>query len=297
MKKTFTRVFAVLLTALLLCGVMPIMASAADGIDITAAFTDPAFRAAVQALIGKDVILDTDVAGITELDVSGDVYDGGSIKSLAGLEYFTALEFLSCSHNQITELPDLPSSLEKLWCWDNQLTTLPVLPSSLRELVCGGNQLAALPTLPLGLEDLTCHDNQLTVLPELPANLRYLLCHSNQLTSLPALPSNLITVWCHDNLLSTLPALPMGLKNLLCSDNQLTSLDLTGLQLEELWCFNNNMASKSAVKGFTGAWWAIDRDGNAKYVFYPQRFWYAWPPFLQWILQYLLFGWLWMNWF
>ena len=27
------------------------------------------------------------------------------------------------------------------------------------------------------------------------------------------------------------------------------------------------------------------------------HFWDNWPPFLQWILQYILFGWLWMNWF
>ena len=26
------------------------------------------------------------------------------------------------------------------------------------------------------------------------------------------------------------------------------------------------------------------------------HFWDAWPPFLQWMLRYLLFGWLWMQW-
>lgn len=29
----------------------------------------------------------------------------------------------------------------------------------------------------------------------------------------------------------------------------------------------------------------------------PSHFWDTWPPFLQWILKYLLFGWLWMQWF
>jgi len=28
----------------------------------------------------------------------------------------------------------------------------------------------------------------------------------------------------------------------------------------------------------------------------PSHFWDAWPPFLQWILKHLLFGWLWMQW-
>jgi len=28
----------------------------------------------------------------------------------------------------------------------------------------------------------------------------------------------------------------------------------------------------------------------------PPHFWSTWPPFLQWILRYVLFGWLWMRW-
>ncbi|MCL2495350.1 MAG: leucine-rich repeat domain-containing protein [Oscillospiraceae bacterium] len=287
MKKTATRVFAILLAALLLCGIVPLSA-AAEGTDITAAFTDPAFRAAVQELVGKDVILDTDVAGVETLDVCGKTsYDqeadkwisSGEIRSLAGLEHFTALQGLYCHNNKLTALPALPSNLRALGCDYNQITALPALPDSLINLYCSGNQLTELPKLPAGLYTLHCNSNQLTELPALPANtLRGLDCGNNQLTVLPVLPS--------------------GLKILWCSENQLTSLDVTGLQLVWLDCRYNNMLNRSSVKGFVGTWLAFDPSG-LKYNFYPQNpiyFWSSWPPALQWAIEYILFGWLWMRW-
>jgi Leucine-rich repeat (LRR) protein len=40
----------------------------------------------------------------------------------------------------LTNLPELPSSLQELHCYDNQLTNLPELPtSSLQELYCFNN--------------------------------------------------------------------------------------------------------------------------------------------------------------
>jgi len=265
MKKTTTRLFATLLAALLLCGVLP-LAAAAEGTDITDKFTDPAFRAAVQELIGKDVILDTDVAEVKRLDVPGK-----DINSLAGLEYFTALEGLSFYKNQISVLPDLPAGLLHLTCFTNRLTSLPELPSGLKTIDCGYNQLSAL--------------------PELPSSLRYLNCRNNQLTSLPALPAGLIQLDCSSNQLSALPALPTSLEILWCGRNQLTSLDVTGLQ--QLWSFDcsyNNMPNISAVKGFS-------RKG-VSFGFYPQNhhFWATWPLWAQFILGIVLFGWLWMRW-
>jgi len=66
MNKAIKQALAALLAALLLCGVFALGASAAT--DITAAFTDPNFKAAVYEAISKTApnpILDTDVAGIT----------------------------------------------------------------------------------------------------------------------------------------------------------------------------------------------------------------------------------------
>ena len=258
MKKPIARVFAALLAVLLLCGVLPLMVNAAGPVDITDKFTDPAFRAAVQELIGKEVILDTDVAGITELQTPGGLMIPGSIKSLAGLEYFTSLKSLVCISNPITALPTLPASIEKLWFWDTHLSVLSALPSGLKELIC-------------------LH-NQLTSLPALPSNLEHLNCSENQLASLPALPSTLTVLY--------------------CASNRLASIDVTGLSLKLFDCRYNDMTSASDVIGFIGIWNSED------YHFYPQNstttpiptyFWSDWSPTMQFILKYILFGWLWMR--
>jgi len=158
---------------------MSLTASAAT--DITADFTDPAFRAAVQELIGKEQILDTDVAGITELHET----HARGIKSLAGLEYFISLEELYCGVNLLTELPaTLPAKLKILYCQTNLLTELPALPSGLTALNCGENQLTALPVLPSGLLNLYCGQNRLTALDISGLSLYRLRCSMNYMASM-----------------------------------------------------------------------------------------------------------------
>ncbi|MCL2495498.1 MAG: hypothetical protein FWE98_07595 [Oscillospiraceae bacterium] len=266
MKKPTNRLLAILLAAVLLCGAMS-MPAGAQGVDITAAFTDPAFRAAVQALIGKDVILDTDVAEVRELDVSGDWEDYGSLTSLAGLEYFTALEWLDCNYNQISELAVLPSSLNYLSCYGNKLTALPELPSglaylncglnqlsvlpalpfSLTFLDCGMNQLTELPVLPLDMQSLCCDSNPLTALPALPSGIQGLICNFNQLVELPDLPSDLGFLWCWGNMLTALPTLPAGLWRLDCDQNLLTELPELPASLAWLDCHYNQLTELPAL--------------------------------------------------
>ena len=107
---------------------------------------------------------------------------------------------LECNYNQLTALPELPSSLTLFYCEQNQLTTLPELPDSLTELHCSSNQLTNLPKLlPASLTWLSCSNNQLTNLPELPAILTNLNCCSNQLTALPELPTSLTWLMCFGN--------------------------------------------------------------------------------------------------
>jgi len=242
------RLIAILLAALLLCGAMFMSASAA-GIDITDKFTDPAFRAAVYRHIGKTApapIYDTDVADILVLNLYGFDWDQrikvGTIKSLAGLEYFTGLEILDCAVNDITALPALPAGLKQLGCGSNQISALPALPVGLTLLWCGENQLTVLPTLPSGLVSLSCSKNQLTALPTLPPGLEMLGCSTNQLTALPPLPASLTELW--------------------CGGNQLTSIDITGLQLTELACQWNYLASEADVIGY---------DGSFSFNFSPQK--------------------------
>jgi Leucine-rich repeat (LRR) protein len=49
------------------------------------------------------------------------------------------LDFLNCSNNQLTSLPELPFNLKILECNNNQLTSLPELPSTLEYLNCENN--------------------------------------------------------------------------------------------------------------------------------------------------------------
>jgi len=303
------KILSVLLTlamALGLLAFLPITASA-DGVDITADFTDANFKAEVYKLVGKTApapIYDTDAAKIGNINVSSK-----NIKSLAGLEHFTELRRLDCGSNQLTSLPALPSSLHSLDCYSNQLTSLPALPSnldmllcggnqltslpalpsSLRVLNCGGNQLTSLPALPSFLTDLYCDSNQLTLLPALPSSLEGLFCYSNQLTSLPALPPSLEILYCANNRLSSLPKLPAALKSLDCIENQLTTIDVTGLSLDMLRCFSNNMPNKSAVIGFTGKW------NGTSHAFALQNSTSFFAKLWDFILMWILFGWIWYK--
>jgi len=196
MKKVLSVLLALaMVTGIGVCGA--VTASAAT--DITAKFTDPAFRAAVYEHIGKTApapILDTDVAGIKELKISGK-----GIQSLAGLGDFTSLIWLLCDDNQLVSLPALPPSLATIDCSSNELTSLPALPPNLGYLNCNQNQLTVLPALPNGLEGLFCGDNRLTSLPALPATLTRLHCYINQLTSLNVTGLQLLQLMCFYNLL------------------------------------------------------------------------------------------------
>ena len=241
------RILSILLTLATCLGLLAIvpLTAHAEGVDITAAFTDPNFRAAVYEEIGKtapEPIYDTDVAEVTWLFLYNK-----DIQSLAGLEYFIDLRYLRCDNNQLTSLPTLPDSLENLNCRINSLTVLPALPAGLEILNCTDNQLTSLPALPAGLENLDCHYNQLTALPALPAGLEILNCSDNQLTVLPALPAGLEILNCSDNQLTALPALPEGLERLNCTYNQLTSLPALPAGLEKLDCLDNQLTALPAL--------------------------------------------------
>jgi uncharacterized protein YjdB len=136
-----------------------------SGTDITSAFIDLNFRNKVYEAIGKtapEPILDTDVAGITELYVYS-----SNIASLEGIQYFTGLQSLYCYDNQLTSLDvSALTNLQKLDCWDNQLTTLDVSAlTNLSNFNCGYNQLTTLDVSALAnLQYLDCWNNQLTTL-------------------------------------------------------------------------------------------------------------------------------------
>ena len=114
--------------------------------------------------------------------------------SLTSLYSFvsTSLSMLNCSYNQLTSLPDLPSSMSYLNCSNNQITSLN-LPLTLSYLDCSSNQLTSLPNLPSGSYVVIADNNNLLGLPFLPETISTMSLNDNvSLNAAPfALPANL----------------------------------------------------------------------------------------------------------
>ncbi len=156
------------------------------------------------------------------------------IRSLKGIEYFTALKSLKCVGNYLTSL-DISNNtaLTELTCYNNQLTSLDVSKNTaLKELTCYNNQLTSLDiSKNTALTELHCGSNQLTSL-DISKNtaLTELSCNHNQLTSLDISNNT-------------------ALKELTCYNNQLTSLDVSkNTALKELTCYNNQLTSLDISK-------------------------------------------------
>ena len=155
------------------------------GSDITGSFTDTNFLAEVRTAVGKGVsesVYDIDVASVTSLNVSNK-----DITSLAGIEYFTALNELNCNNNQLMAL-DVSSNtaLTHLYCYSNHLTALDVRSNTaLIDLYCYNNQLTALDVSSnTALTSLVCSNNQLTALDVSGLALLQICEANNQTVSL-----------------------------------------------------------------------------------------------------------------
>ena len=192
-------------------------------------FPDDNFRSYISSITGVaegDAISEESLQAITTLDVSNK-----GIKSLEGIEFFTALEKLYCQQNQLTSLDVLKNlNLTTLDCSKNQLTSLSV--GFLLNLNCSHNQLTSLDvSWQTALEVLRCSSNQLSSL-DVSTNtaLTTLWCDSNKLTSLDVNKNTKLT-WIN------------------CSSNQLTSLDVSkNTVLTSLWCNSNQLMSLDLSK-------------------------------------------------
>ncbi len=126
------------------------------------------------------VITDEEIVGITSMAV-----DGKDIKSLKGIEFFTALTGFSCSNNQLTSLDmSKNTSLTSLDCSNNQLTSFDVsMNMALEYLRCSNNQLTSLDVSGCtALETLECSNNQLTSLDVSGCTaLTELYCYQNKI--------------------------------------------------------------------------------------------------------------------
>ena len=216
---------------------------------------------------GSDGILTEDeIAEVTKIDLW---YK--NVQSLQGIEFFTALEVLNCSNNQLTSLDvSKNTALKTLNCYDNQLTSLDVSKNTaltsldcnnnkltsldvskntaLTSLSCGGNQLTSLDVSKnTVLTSLTFSNNRLTSL-DLSKNtaLKELSCNSNQLTSLTVSGCMALTkLTCGSNKFASLDvSRNTMLTSLDCNNNQLTSLDVSkNTALETLNCYGNPFTS------------------------------------------------------
>lgn len=220
--------------------------------------------------------IDTDEAAkIKAIDISASL---STIKSLAGIEYLTALETLDCSHNRISDL-DLSqnTALKTVNCSHNVLTSLDISNcKELTSLVCGSNRLPALTTSGSpALTTLDCQDNQLATfdvsqnkklvslnvnknrLTEIDLSANILLtsldCGSNQLTALSLIRNTALeTLVCSANALPTLDVTRnSALRTLDCGSNDLKTLNVSGNKaLMKLSC-NDNQLVGVEVSGCT----------------------------------------------
>lgn len=175
-----------------------------------------------------DYVLTANINGITSLDIH---YRG--ISDLTGIEDFTTLTELNCSHNELTYLDfSQNTSLIELNCLNNNLTHLDILQlTALQELRCGSNQLTYLDVSQNSvISYLNCMFNQLnTINFSQNIALSFLQCQSNNLTHLDASQIPAISaIGLHSNQLTSLDfSQNMALTELDCSNNQLTNLDIS----------------------------------------------------------------------
>jgi len=201
--------------------------------DIIGRFTDPVFRAAILAEIGKTAgpVYESDVMDIGDLYL---YYNGiSAIRSLNGIEYLKSLTDLYIEGHQLTTI-DVSKN--------ENLISLEIIKSSLTAIDVSEN---------LKLKKLDLDHNLLTTI-DVSDNI--------ELTYLSVASNSLTTIDVSNNPL---------LNNLYVNDNQLTEIDISNNGL--LWkfnCSNNLIKSTSEVTG----WQSIDELVlGVTFIFDPQR--------------------------
>ena len=208
-------------------------------------FPDANFRTVVKKFdTNQDSSLsDTEIAAVKKINCSNK-----GITNLKGIEYFTSLNILRCTDNQLTALDvSENTALTKLNCCFNKLTSLDVSKNTaLAILECNANRLTALDVSKnTALTELNCSVNKLTSL-DVSKNtaLTELYCNDNQLTSLDVSKNTaLISLSCVCNQLTSLDVSKnTALQILNCNYNQLTVLDVSkNTALTGLKCRNNQL--------------------------------------------------------
>ena len=225
--------------------------SAGVAIDDTN-FPDANFRTVVKKFdTNQDSSLsDTEIAAVKKINCSNK-----GITNLKGIEYFTSLNILLCTDNQLTALDvSENTALTELDCRFNKLTALDVSKNTaLTILECNANRLTALDVSKnTALTELDCSFNELTAL-DVSKNtaLTALDCSINKLTALDVSKNTALTkLYCNENRLTALDVSKnTALLYLICVVNQLTSLDVSkNTALTVLNCSNNELTALDVSK-------------------------------------------------
>ena len=250
MKNKRERRIAMLLAMMMLVMnliVSPVWAEPGDVAINEANFPDVNFRKIVKTF-DKDsnrILSKSELDAVTSINARDK-----KIKNLKGIEYFTSLNWLDCSVNQLKALDVSKNiNLKTLYCGQNQLTTLDVSKNkNLETLFCGLNQLTTLDlTNNTKLREFSCSENQLTTLDvSKNKNLETLYCDKNPLTTLDlSKNAQLIKINCIADQLSALDVSNnINLENLFCDHNQLTTLNLSkNAQLIKFDCTYNQLSA------------------------------------------------------
>lgn len=223
-------------------------AQSASGVSISAEnFPDEAFRNYVSANFddGDGILSDTEISAVTAINVNGK-----GIKSLKGIEYFTALTKLDCNDNFLTELDVTQNTaLTKLDCYENQITSLDLSSCTrLAYLDCCQNKLTNLEIKQCtGLTYLECEENDITSLDLSGLSaLAQLNCCNCLIESLDLSGCvGLKDLNCGYNYIETLDLSDCrALEIIGCGKDDLTYLDVSGCAgLTELYCFDNQLTA------------------------------------------------------
>ena len=195
-----------------------------DGIELNETnFPDKKFRKYLsdEFDMDKDGVLSRGESGelseVKMIDIGGEEDDEEAITTLKGIEYFTNLEVLYCSKNNIKELDvSKNTNLRSLYCSDNNLEKLDVSKN-------------------INLQFLSCGDNNLTFL-DLSNNPKIdeLECANCKISDLVLSDdSSLLFVNINKNNISSLDEIKKAknIQFIICRDNPITEIDLSGMEL------------------------------------------------------------------
>ena len=157
------KILCFVLTLIFLVNLVPVYAAEPEEIPINEEnFPDEIFRGTITEKFDKntDGKLDkAEASEVTRIDVSNKV-----VTDLTGLKYFSELQELFCSNNQLTGLDvSKNTKLTNLYCDQNKLTALNLKNNTkLKVLSCNDNQLKTLDLSTNGnLHGLMCQNSQL----------------------------------------------------------------------------------------------------------------------------------------